>query len=258
MLLGYWNEVSVTNPFMKDKKIAIVESVSLLTDQTKGLTEESKQIGRTRIVIGWYHSHPHITVFPSHIDLQTQYSQQMMDEHFFGIIISCFDKSEDNSHRIQTICFQSQPNDRNILTQVHIPLDIQPTDTFFPDTLRSLTKVPSLIYEEYNKEFDKFTKTIQYHNYNNSNNNASPLKNNNQNIDDFNNKNSPNHFNCMYNANVYAQSIIQLVDTTIIPSTYLMNLRAQHIEQEIKRLQELKKQLLLEREKDNTSLIDLN
>lgn len=72
------------------------------------------------------------------------------------------------------------------MTQVHVPLDIQPTNAFFPNTLRSLTKVPSLIYEEYKKEFDKCTKSIQYHNYNN-NSNDSPSKNNNQNIDDYNN-----------------------------------------------------------------------
>lgn len=37
-----------------------------------------------------------LNIYIQCIDLQTQYSQQMMDEHFFGIIISCFDKSEDN------------------------------------------------------------------------------------------------------------------------------------------------------------------
>lgn len=67
------------------------------------------------MVIGWYHSHPHITVFPSHVgelleqmhikapsywhdslDLKTQLSQQLMDEKFFGIIVSCFDSHNDN------------------------------------------------------------------------------------------------------------------------------------------------------------------
>jgi proteasome lid subunit RPN8/RPN11 len=28
--------------------------------------------GRTTRVVGWYHSHPHITVFPSHVDVDTQ------------------------------------------------------------------------------------------------------------------------------------------------------------------------------------------
>ena len=32
----------------------------------------SRETGvRTRIV-GWYHSHPHITVLPSHVDVRTQ------------------------------------------------------------------------------------------------------------------------------------------------------------------------------------------
>lgn len=49
------------------------------------------------------------------------------------------------------------------MTQVHVPLDIQPTQTFFPNTLHSLSKIPSLIYEEYIKEFNKYTKAIHYH-----------------------------------------------------------------------------------------------
>jgi proteasome lid subunit RPN8/RPN11 len=28
--------------------------------------------GRNTRVVGWYHSHPHITVFPSHVDVDTQ------------------------------------------------------------------------------------------------------------------------------------------------------------------------------------------
>lgn len=28
--------------------------------------------GRATRVVGWYHSHPHITVLPSHVDLRTQ------------------------------------------------------------------------------------------------------------------------------------------------------------------------------------------
>lgn len=43
-------------------------------------------------VIGWYHSHPHITVLPSHVDVRTQASYQMLDEGFVGIIISAFNR----------------------------------------------------------------------------------------------------------------------------------------------------------------------
>ena len=29
--------------------------------------ESAKQVGRLENAIGWYHSHPHITVWPSHV-----------------------------------------------------------------------------------------------------------------------------------------------------------------------------------------------
>ena len=32
----------------------------------------TQETGQTTRVVGWYHSHPHITVLPSHIDVDTQ------------------------------------------------------------------------------------------------------------------------------------------------------------------------------------------
>ena len=32
----------------------------------------TKATGVVTRVVGWYHSHPHITVLPSHIDINTQ------------------------------------------------------------------------------------------------------------------------------------------------------------------------------------------
>ena len=46
---------------------------------------------RTR-VIGWYHSHPHITVLPSHVDIKTQATYQMLDDGFVGLIFSVFNQ----------------------------------------------------------------------------------------------------------------------------------------------------------------------
>ena len=46
---------------------------------------------RTR-VIGWYHSHPHITVLPSHVDIKTQATYQMLDQGFIGLIFSTFNQ----------------------------------------------------------------------------------------------------------------------------------------------------------------------
>lgn len=50
----------------------------------------SQAVGEDVNIIGWYHSHPHITVEPSHVDLQTQLTFQNMDSAFVGLIFSVF------------------------------------------------------------------------------------------------------------------------------------------------------------------------
>ncbi|NXP06632.1 BRCC3 deubiquitinase, partial [Thinocorus orbignyianus] len=50
----------------------------------------AEMTGRPMRVVGWYHSHPHITVWPSHVDVRTQAMYQMMDQGFVGLIFSCF------------------------------------------------------------------------------------------------------------------------------------------------------------------------
>merc|ERR1711909_247827 len=49
-------------------------------------------------VSGWYHSHPHITVPPSHFDLATQASYQTMNKNFVGLIFSVFNYDH-NTHK---------------------------------------------------------------------------------------------------------------------------------------------------------------
>ncbi len=52
----------------------------------------SAETGTLTRVIGWYHSHPHITVLPSHVDVRTQAMYQMLDPGFVGLIISAFNE----------------------------------------------------------------------------------------------------------------------------------------------------------------------
>ncbi|CAA0824431.1 Mov34/MPN/PAD-1 family protein [Striga hermonthica] len=63
--------------------------------------------GTTTRVIGWYHSHPHITVLPSHVDVRTQAMYQLLDSGFIGLIFSCFSEDSQKVGRIQVIAFQS-------------------------------------------------------------------------------------------------------------------------------------------------------
>ncbi|NWS02300.1 BRCC3 deubiquitinase, partial [Motacilla alba] len=67
-----------------------------------------KMTGRPMRVVGWYHSHPHITVWPSHVDVRTQAMYQMMDQGFVGLIFSCFIEDKNTkTGRILYTCFQS-------------------------------------------------------------------------------------------------------------------------------------------------------
>ncbi|EFH60870.1 hypothetical protein ARALYDRAFT_478001 [Arabidopsis lyrata subsp. lyrata] len=69
--------------------------------------------GRTTRVIGWYHSHPHITVLPSHVDVRTQAMYQLLDSGFIGLIFSCFSEDANKVGRIQVIAFQSSDGKPN-------------------------------------------------------------------------------------------------------------------------------------------------
>ncbi|XP_014498577.1 lys-63-specific deubiquitinase BRCC36 [Vigna radiata var. radiata] len=69
--------------------------------------------GTTTRVIGWYHSHPHITVLPSHVDVNTQAMYQLLDTGFIGLIFSCFSEDVNKVGRIQVIAFQSSDGRQN-------------------------------------------------------------------------------------------------------------------------------------------------
>ena len=53
-------------------------------------SEITAETGIETRVIGWVHSHPHITVLPSHVDVRTQMQYQQMDQGFLGLIFAVF------------------------------------------------------------------------------------------------------------------------------------------------------------------------
>ena len=74
-------------------------------------------------VLGWYHSHPHITVLPSHVDVRTQGYYQQMERGFLGIIFSVFDKG-----KFEICAFQSRGTGTGIdnctWDRLEIPIEI--------------------------------------------------------------------------------------------------------------------------------------
>ncbi|KAF1804002.1 JAB1/Mov34/MPN/PAD-1 ubiquitin protease-domain-containing protein [Mucor lusitanicus] len=243
MLIGYWETLPSNNPYQKTKSIAHVKYISFLTrsDKRKDRVEiapESlhlaaleaeefgKKTGKPMMVIGWYHSHPHITVFPSHVDLRTQLSQQLMDDKFFGIIASCFDSHNDNTEKLQITCFQSAQDNQRL----NIPLLIEPSLDMSSDIRELLLKLPEHMYEEYKKEFAASNECIKYDLRSIKNIDTSSL---------------PNTMTQLYNAGVYGQLLTSLVDNMIVPTTHILDLRAMELTNEIEELKKFKQALSL-------------
>lgn len=73
---------------LQDRVEASPEQLAAAASTAEQLTAAS---GRRTRVVGWVHSHPHITVLPSHVDVATQAAYQQLDAGFVGLIVSAFD-----------------------------------------------------------------------------------------------------------------------------------------------------------------------
>lgn len=108
LLIGTINNTEVTIHrslvlIRKDKKKDRVEVGYNLLASSSTVAEQLAAIdNRAETVVGWYHSHPHITSMPSHVDVRTQGHYQQMDSGFLGLIFSVFDVG-----RLEISAFQS-------------------------------------------------------------------------------------------------------------------------------------------------------
>lgn len=59
-------------------------------------------------IIGWYHSHPHITVLPSHVDLSTQAMYQSLEARFIGLIFSVFNTNATTKAQTAQVCGRTE------------------------------------------------------------------------------------------------------------------------------------------------------
>ncbi|KAL4368496.1 hypothetical protein GQ457_05G025880 [Hibiscus cannabinus] len=106
----------------KDRVETNPEQLAAASAQADRMTVST---GRTTRVIGWYHSHPHITVLPSHVDVRTQAMYQLLDSGFIGLIFSCFSEDTNKVGRIQVIAFQSSDGKQN---HVSGPIALSPVN----------------------------------------------------------------------------------------------------------------------------------
>ncbi|ORY32729.1 hypothetical protein BCR33DRAFT_856444 [Rhizoclosmatium globosum] len=107
-------------------------------------------------VVGWAHSHPHITVLPSHVDLRCQRDQQMLSEAFIGLILSVFNDFG-GVQRCQFIAFRTVA-DGSELIRMEVPVYIQPTNKttgIKSASLEQLYRVPQIFLQEEKEAFEK-------------------------------------------------------------------------------------------------------
>ena len=135
------------------------EQLSAASTHAEQLAEELKRPMR---VIGWYHSHPHITVWPSHVDVRTQAMYQMMDEGFVGLIFSVFNQDKSAKNRIQMTCFQSinqsPEGEPPQYLRLEIPIHIEQSKTYSRPNLDSLVELPCILSME---EHEMYTKAVE-------------------------------------------------------------------------------------------------
>uniref|UniRef100_A0A8D0FS64 BRCA1/BRCA2-containing complex subunit 3 n=1 Tax=Strix occidentalis caurina TaxID=311401 RepID=A0A8D0FS64_STROC len=138
-------------------RIVHIHSVIILrrSDKRKDRVEISPEqlaeiTGRPMRVVGWYHSHPHITVWPSHVDVRTQAMYQMMDQGFVGLIFSCFIEDKNTkTGRILYTCFQSiQAQKSSEYERIEIPIHVVPHETIGKVCLESAVELPKILCQE--------------------------------------------------------------------------------------------------------------
>ncbi|PVD18887.1 hypothetical protein C0Q70_21444 [Pomacea canaliculata] len=135
-----------------DKQPDRVEiSPEQLSDASTKAEWLANRLERPMRVIGWYHSHPHITVWPSHVDVRTQAMYQMMDENFVGLIFSVFNEDKNTkNNRIQVTCFQAVYSGGygTEHEKYEVPLRIVPKNSIGRASLEALVELPAILKQE--------------------------------------------------------------------------------------------------------------
>ncbi|XP_077987760.1 lys-63-specific deubiquitinase BRCC36-like [Glandiceps talaboti] len=225
-----------------DSQIVHIDSVVMLTrsdkqpdrveispEQLSAAATEAERLAnllqRPLRVVGWYHSHPHITVWPSHVDVLTQAMyQRYMDEGFIGLIFSCFNNDKTTKiGRIQVTCFQatnqSPEGEAPMYERLEVPLYVKPKEALSSPCLDALVHLPRILSIE---EQEAYSKTLE-----------------NENLD---------LLTRTHNGAVYTKSLSHIMEVLTGPLLQSLESRLQRNEMKIEALQKEKEELLKELE----------
>ncbi|GFS64654.1 hypothetical protein NPIL_431241 [Nephila pilipes] len=198
------------------------DRVEISPEQLSNASTEAERLAcilkRPIRVIGWYHSHPKLTVWPSPIDVNTQDSYQMMDEGFIGVIFSVFNEDPNKKGgRIQMTCFQSQTliDDCNIeKKRLDIPVHLVPASCISNVCMNALIQLPRFLCQEEQLAYQMT--------------NQVPL----------------DYLTRLHNSSVYIKSMGQIAEVICGPLLKMLEERIINNEIKRKKLQDRKKELI--------------
>ena len=112
-------------------------------------------------VVGWYHSHPHITVHPSHVDLATQYNYQShCDANFFGLIFSVFNyDTKLGQDTREVIAFRTERTDAGNTCQylqIQTTLPQEEGEASKLDVASSVSNISRILMNEEGEEYSRY------------------------------------------------------------------------------------------------------
>ncbi|VVC41045.1 JAB1/MPN/MOV34 metalloenzyme domain,Brcc36 isopeptidase [Cinara cedri] len=139
------------------------DRVEIMSEDLVNAMEDAKEFSRIKgenlNVIGWYHSHPHITVWPSNVDLQTQLNLQNMDSCFVGIICSSYNTDTTAMVReMKAICFQAKQVE-GLVHRIDVPFHVVPTACTSQMSLGIIVKHIGTLYDELENKFNRANET---------------------------------------------------------------------------------------------------
>ena len=122
------------------------DRVEIAPEHLAQATDEAEQCARTvnrhTRVIGWYHSHPCITPYPSHVDLRCQQTFQQMESGWVGLIFSVFHTDSNQTGSAVLHSFQTNEHGGHEKVPVRILSDLE----MFPGGFPLFEQVPRLLH----------------------------------------------------------------------------------------------------------------
>ena len=108
-------------------------------------------------VVGWYHSHPNITVPPSHVDLRTQTNYQNLDQRFVGLIFSAFNFDKKSwTDTKEAIAFQTSSEGECRYVRLKVGRD-EAGGRMEETAIQAVASIPGVLKLEEEEEFSRMT-----------------------------------------------------------------------------------------------------